>query len=173
MRIKADLHVHTHISDSSYSVAETVRMAQAEGITHLGIVDHDTTAGLAQAITTGRACGVELITGVEISACDFVRNKRVHILDYNFAASATHIQALCAPLLARRTANSLRHVATLQNAGYDITPEEVKAKAAASTAVSVPKKLSASILTQPLRRSKQTAAGLFWRIRANTTPLRC
>jgi len=110
-------------------------MAQAQGITHLGIVDHDTTTGLAQAINNGREYGVEIITGVEISAFDSVRNKRVHILGYNFTAAATHIQALCAPLLARRTANSLRYVATLLNSGYEITPAEVKAKAAASAAI--------------------------------------
>lgn len=135
MRVKADLHVHTHVSDGSFSVQETLAMAKACGLTHVSIVDHDTVAGLTEAAECGRETGVCVIPGVEISARHRASNKRVHILGYAFDPEAKHIQALCAPLLSRRTANSLWQAQQLEAAGYPLSPAEVREKSAASTAV--------------------------------------
>jgi len=135
MQIRADLHVHTYVSDSSCSVSETVQLAKAQGLTHIGIVDHDTTASLPEALAQGRIVGVGIVPGVEISAYHFGQKKRVHILGYAFNLQSEHIEKLCRPLLERRTANSLWNVQELQRAGYDITPAEVKDKAASSAAI--------------------------------------
>ena len=68
VKVKADLHVHTNISDSSLSVEETVKRAADKGATHLGIVDHDTTAGLEAAMECGRRHNIKIVPGIEISA---------------------------------------------------------------------------------------------------------
>jgi len=57
-------------------------MAKAKGVTHLGITDHDTTQGLNEVVHLGREIGVEIIPGIEISAYDYQRQKRAHILGY-------------------------------------------------------------------------------------------
>ncbi|MBM3302861.1 MAG: PHP domain-containing protein, partial [Deltaproteobacteria bacterium] len=62
-----DLHVHTTMSDGTVSPREVVRMASAKGIRAIAITDHDTVAGVAQAQEEGKAAGVEVIPGVEMS----------------------------------------------------------------------------------------------------------
>ena len=44
--LRADLHCHSTISDGSFTSAELLAQAQAAGLTHLAITNHDTTAGL-------------------------------------------------------------------------------------------------------------------------------
>ncbi len=63
-----DLHVHTNMSDGSFSPAEVVRLAAERGIKAIAITDHDTVAGIAEAQAEGARIGVEVIAGVEISA---------------------------------------------------------------------------------------------------------
>ncbi len=63
-----DLHVHTNMSDGSFSPAEVVRLAAQRSLKAIAITDHDTLAGIAEAQAEGSRIGVEVITGVEISA---------------------------------------------------------------------------------------------------------
>lgn len=46
-----DLHVHSNCSDGSYSPKELVEYASTHGITAFALTDHDTTAGLDEAIS--------------------------------------------------------------------------------------------------------------------------
>jgi hypothetical protein len=75
-----DLHVHTTASDGSISPADTVRAAAERGVTLLGITDHDTTIGIAEAQETARDTGVTVVPGVELS-CD-LESVEVHVLGY-------------------------------------------------------------------------------------------
>ena len=118
--MKADLHVHSHYSDGSSSVEEVLEMASKRGITHLSLVDHDTVAGIEAAQIAGEKHGITVIPGIEISAYDFTRNRKVHILGYWFDKEATHIQELCKPLLKRRHENSFWQIDQLQKNDYDI-----------------------------------------------------
>lgn len=127
--MKADLHVHSYYSDGSSSLEELAQMAAARGVTHLGLVDHDTVKGIQQAREIGKQYGVTVLPGVEISAYDFERNRKVHILGYLFTEEATHINTLCEPLLERRHANSLWQIQQLQEHGFAIRLEDVKDKA--------------------------------------------
>ncbi|MCG8483383.1 MAG: PHP domain-containing protein [Clostridia bacterium] len=131
--MKADLHVHTNVSDSSDSIIKTIQMAKENGVTHLGIVDHDTTDGLRKAMEIGKEFGVRVIPGIEISAYNFENNKKVHILGYNFNLDAPNIKKLCEPIIHRRHLNSLWQIEKLYENGYDITVEEVNEKAKDST----------------------------------------
>jgi predicted metal-dependent phosphoesterase TrpH len=60
--------------------AALVARAAASGITVLGITDHDTTAGLAEARAAASRHGVRLVEGVEITAVENGRD--VHVLGY-------------------------------------------------------------------------------------------
>ena len=130
--MKADLHVHSHYSDGSSSVEELFQMASKKGLTHLSLVDHDTVRGIESAQIEGEKHGITVIPGIEISAYDFLRNRKVHILGYSFDKEATHIQRLCKPLLARRHENSLWQILQLQKNRFDIGFGEVAEKAAKS-----------------------------------------
>src|SRR5437660_617637 len=63
-----DLHAHTTASDGDHSPTQLVQHAQEVGLTALAVTDHDTTAGVAEALEAGRRFGVEIIPGIELSA---------------------------------------------------------------------------------------------------------
>ncbi|HBZ11790.1 MAG TPA: PHP domain-containing protein [Bacillus bacterium] len=128
--MKADLHVHSNYSDGSNTVEEIMEMAEQKGITHISLVDHDTVQGIEHAQEAGASRGITVIPAVEISAYDFKRNRKVHILGYAFNKEAEHIQRLCTPLLQRRHENSLWQVEQLQRNGFQVELDEVKKQAA-------------------------------------------
>ncbi len=132
--MRADLHVHTNISDSSLSTEATLLLAKERGLTHVAITNHDTVMGLKEAIALGKMIGIEVIPGIEISAYDFNRHVKAHILGYNFDLEAPHIKALVDETNRLRDENTKWQVQQLIEAGYDLTMEEVAKKAKASTA---------------------------------------
>ncbi len=64
----ADLHSHSLVSDGRLTPAELVRLAKSKGVEVLALTDHDSVNGVAEALAEGRACGLSIIPGVEISA---------------------------------------------------------------------------------------------------------
>ena len=80
--MKGDLHTHTLFSDGSIPAEKLPRMAASAGLTHLAITDHDTFLAWEYAKTHPQQEGVTLIPGVEISAWDFKRGRKVHVLCY-------------------------------------------------------------------------------------------
>lgn len=121
-----DLHVHTKISDNSYSTDEVIRLAKKKGITHLAITDHDTTKGLQEAVSLGREIGVGIVPGIEISAYDYQRNKRAHILGMYIEPGHPALDLLCASLIQSRNQASRDMLKTVMDAGYDISWEAVQ-----------------------------------------------
>ena len=75
-----DLHCHSTASDGDHSPAELVRLAAGRGVRVLGLTDHDTMAGVAEARAEGERAGVRVITGVEISVR--VGRGSMHMLGY-------------------------------------------------------------------------------------------
>lgn len=123
--IKADLHIHTNISDGSFGIKDVIKKAIENEVTHLGIVNHDTVKGLEEAMSEGEKNEVKIIPGVEISAYDFENNRKVHILGYNFNIKGRHIETLCRETRERRNICSLWQVQTLKNHGYNISLKKI------------------------------------------------
>ncbi|RDW15756.1 phosphatase [Oceanobacillus arenosus] len=123
--MKADLHVHSNYSDGSNTVKEVMKQAKDNGVTHISFVDHDTVASLPEAQQHGLEYGITVIPGIEISAYDFKRNRKVHVLGYNHQGDATNIKAICDPLLKRRNQHSLWQVEQINAAGYQLDADAV------------------------------------------------
>lgn len=123
--MRADLHVHSSYSDGSKSVREVMQRAKTNGVTHLSFVDHDTVSGLDEVMEQGMIRGIEVIPGIEISAYDFKRNRKVHILGYNYRQDAVHIKSLCNPLLERRHQHTLWQIKQIIAAGYSLDTEAI------------------------------------------------
>ncbi|MCO1601627.1 PHP domain-containing protein [Desulfosporosinus nitroreducens] len=121
-----DLHVHTKISDNSLSTDEVIRLAKKKGITHLAITDHDTTKGLQEAVSLGQEIGVGIVPGIEISAYDYQRNKRAHILGMYIEPGHPALDLLCTSLIQSRNQASHDMVRKVMDAGYDISWEAVQ-----------------------------------------------
>ncbi|MDQ0271838.1 PHP domain-containing protein [Cytobacillus purgationiresistens] len=123
----ADLHVHSHYSDGADSMEEVLKKAREQHVTHLSFVDHDTVAGLAEAKVLGEAYDMTIIPGIEISAFDFKRNRKVHVLGYDYVLQSSHIQELCQPVLERRHAHSLWQIDQIRKSGIELNPDEILA----------------------------------------------
>lgn len=80
--MKADLHIHTKLSDGTMGIDDIVILAKNTGVTTISITDHDCLAGTVRAEMIGNRYGVTVIPGVEFSATDTKRNSKVHILCY-------------------------------------------------------------------------------------------
>lgn len=130
-----DWHVHTTISDGSCTVGEVLAQAVHQGIASVAVTNHDTTAGLTAAVEAGRAFGVEVVGGIEISAWDATRNAKVHVLGLGLSEDSPAVNALRAPTLAARDANSRWQLDRLLEAGFAVDVERALELAAASTAL--------------------------------------
>ena len=79
-----DWHTHSRYSDGSDTLEMLFWKAKQAGITHLGVVDHDTVAHHNEGHLLARQYDMTFIPGVEISAYDFKRRRKVHLLGYGF-----------------------------------------------------------------------------------------
>jgi predicted metal-dependent phosphoesterase TrpH len=77
-----DLHCHTTLSDGSLGIEDVIVQAKRMNIDFLSITDHDTLSSFSRANILGERYGVKMIQGVEMSAWDKERNRKVHILCY-------------------------------------------------------------------------------------------
>ena len=78
--MKVDLHLHTTASDGRCTPQELVDRAAAAGVTAMAVTDHDTTAATAEVRAAAQARGIEVVSGIEITAVEAGRD--VHILGY-------------------------------------------------------------------------------------------
>ena len=92
--MSADLHCHTKMSDGSVTIEELVILAKNKGITTISVTDHDTFAGSTRAKVFAKRHGVTVIPGIEISAFDYDRNQKVHILCYH-CSYPDRLEGLC------------------------------------------------------------------------------
>lgn len=113
---KADLHIHSTVSDGSFTISELVARAKEKDLDIIAITDHDT---LSQAGQIPKTAGILVIPGIEISAYDYDHGFRVHILGYGIQKPEVTEQTVHVTLEARHE-NSLRQIAVLNEYGYDI-----------------------------------------------------
>lgn len=77
-----DLHCHTTLSDGSLGIEDIIVQAKRTGVDFISITDHDTMSSISRAKVLGERYGIQTIPGVELSAWDKTRNRKVHILCY-------------------------------------------------------------------------------------------
>ncbi|MFS0727752.1 PHP domain-containing protein [Paenibacillus sp. 1P07SE] len=127
---RADLHVHTNASDGLLSPASVVRRAQRAGLAAIAITDHDTMAGVREALQEGKRSGILVIPGVEISTS--WDGKDIHVLGYAPDWQEERWQERLRGLRAGRMQRNERIVAKLAELGVQITMAEVLAAAGKS-----------------------------------------
>lgn len=121
----ADLHMHTKASDGLHAPAENVRMAKQAGLSAIAITDHDTTAGVKEAIQEGKKLGIEVVPGVEISTS--AKGQDVHILGYFIDLDDAQFASRLEDLRQARNRRNDKLIQRLNQLGIEITMEEVHA----------------------------------------------
>lgn len=86
-----DLHVHSRCSDGVFAPQELVEKALQAGVTALAVCDHDNIDGVLPALKAGQRCGVQVISGVELS-CVWGEYQDVHLLGYGFDCTYQPLQ---------------------------------------------------------------------------------
>ena len=79
-RTGCDLHSHTQASDGMNTPSENVQMAAERGLAALAITDHDTVAGVEEALQAGKRLNITVVPGVEIST--MTGGTDIHVLGY-------------------------------------------------------------------------------------------
>ncbi len=127
-----DLHTHTTASDGTDSPFALVNKALSSGITTLGITDHDTTSGWAEAITAARK-PISLVLGAEISTLT-LDGISVHMLGLLFDGENEQMQTMLSEARDTRIPRMRKMIELLRADGYAITMEDViKATPAGAT----------------------------------------
>lgn len=81
MEKQADLHVHTYLSDSTFTPAQVVDYAQKIGLACVAITDHDCVDGIEPAVRRAyENSNIEIIPAVELTA--ETDDTEVHILGF-------------------------------------------------------------------------------------------
>lgn len=80
--LNADLHCHSVVSDGTLTPEELAQRAKAQGVALWALTDHDEIGGQARAAAAAAACGLDYLTGVEISV-SFL-HQTVHIVGLGF-----------------------------------------------------------------------------------------
>ncbi len=119
-----DLHAHTTASDGSLTPTELVQLAKNEGLSAVGITDHDTLGGHAEALAAGEEFGVEIVPGIELS----VQNgsgEKFHLLGYYVAPDSDLAREL-ETLQRERSARNAVISEKLRALGAPISMERVR-----------------------------------------------
>jgi predicted metal-dependent phosphoesterase TrpH len=123
-----DLHTHSLASDGTDTPGELINKAHARGISVLGLMDHDTVAGWDEAITYLRP-GMSLVLGSEIS-CQTSDGISVHMLGMLFDRENSALADVLSTTRDNRITRMNRIIARLNEAGFEISIEDVLAQLA-------------------------------------------
>ncbi|QGG56786.1 PHP domain-containing protein [Paenibacillus sp. FSL W8-1187] len=144
--IRADLHAHTNASDGVDSPASVARMAAEAGLDALAITDHDTMAGVEEAVREGKRLGLLVLPGIELSASE--DGIDIHVLGYGMDADDPLWRERLLLQGSARTRRNERMVERLQALGIELTLEEAMeaARAAGAEPASLGRPHLASVL---------------------------
>ncbi|NIK68564.1 PHP domain-containing protein [Paenibacillus sp. BK720] len=121
---KADLHNHTTASDGTMPPAAVVARAKAAGLAAVAITDHDTMAGVEEALAEGRKLGITVVPGAELSTVADGRD--IHVLAYYPDWENELWQERLAGLRATRGARNEMIVERLTQLGIPVKMQEVE-----------------------------------------------
>ncbi len=121
-----DLHTHSLKSDGSMTPAEVVQEAKKAGLSAIALSDHDTVDGLPEAIAEGKKIGIEVVPAIEFS----VQSKtETHILGYYIDYENPELKKILEEVVDLRIERNHVTCQRLNELGFDITLEEVRALA--------------------------------------------
>ncbi len=120
---KADLHVHTHFSDGTFSPEEVLRRARKLRLCAIAITDHDIVDAITPAMEAAQPYKIEVIPGVELTA--EAEDTEIHILGLFIDWKKTWFLEKLRSICENRIERIHQMVAKLRALGIKIDAEEV------------------------------------------------
>ena len=118
-----DLHTHSTASDGSLSPRSLVELANKIGLKALAITDHDTVAGLDEAIDAAARTDLIMIPGMELSAN--IKKGCLHIVGLHIDHENPRLASGLRRVLKMRNERNPRIAARLKELGMHVPMEEV------------------------------------------------
>lgn len=118
-----DLHTHSLCSDGALEPGALVQRAAARGVTIQAVSDHDTLAGIAEAVAVGRRAGVRIIPSTELNTESEWGD--VHILGYFMDPADTALEDRLRRLRENRGRRIELMVERLTAQGHPVSLERV------------------------------------------------
>ena len=118
-----DLHLHSAASDGTDAPGALPEQAAALDLAAIAVTDHDTVAGVAEAVAAGARLGLEVIPGIEVSS-DY-RDNNVHILGYFIDPESPALRPVLEWVSIERDARNRKMCDMLAADGFDISMEEL------------------------------------------------
>jgi 3',5'-nucleoside bisphosphate phosphatase len=153
-----DLQSHSTNSDGVLPASEVVQRAADAGVELLALSDHDTVAGVSEAIAAGERLGVKVVSAVEISAVDDGSPvpRELHILGYNIDHTSAVMTERLTAFLADRERRTLRMRDALREVGFDLDEAQLDARIAEGKPIGRPH-LAEAVLGAPANAERLAA----------------
>lgn len=178
MAVAFDLQAHSTCSDGALPPSEVVTRAARAGVELLALSDHDTVAGVSEAIATGARAGLRVVSAVEISSIDDPSAKaniggvgreserekpgtsapppaqptrparELHILGYLIDHTGPPLTERLAEFLADRERRTLRMRDGLREVGFELDEAEIEQRIAEGKPIGRPH-LAGAVLRAP------------------------
>ncbi len=161
MAPRFDLQSHSTASDGALPPAEVVARAADAGVEVLALSDHDTIAGLPDALAAGERLGVRVVPAVEISAVDdgAAQPRELHILGYGIDHRSPRLEQRLAEFLGDREQRTLRMAGALREAGFELDEEQIAERIAAGQPIGRPH-LAEAVLGAPANAQRLAAENI-------------
>jgi 3',5'-nucleoside bisphosphate phosphatase len=122
-----DLQSHSTQSDGSLAPAEVVAQAAAAGVELLALTDHDTVAGVPEALAAARRHGIRLSSAAELSSVHG-EHEDLHILGYEIDPSDPGLQAALEDFRADRGRRIMAMADRLRELGFSLDDSSFAAR---------------------------------------------
>ncbi|WP_310602424.1 PHP domain-containing protein [Anaerosporobacter sp.] len=124
-----DLHVHSNISDGTFTPTEVVDEAVRSGLAAFALTDHDTVLGLPEAREAAKKHAdngyeIEIVPGVEISSA--YNGKDLHILGLYIDDTNETLVKTLEQAVNEREERNIKMIHNLNQAGIPITLEALQ-----------------------------------------------
>ena len=124
MKDCCDLHTHTTASDGSDTPYELVKKAKEAGLSGIAVTDHDTLAGIKEAMEAGDELGIEVIPGVELSVLSPQGN--MHMLGYFIDTESAVLREVLEKVQEARARRNPMILEKLVGMGRSVTMDELR-----------------------------------------------
>jgi predicted metal-dependent phosphoesterase TrpH len=122
-----DLQSHSTQSDGSLAPADVVALAAAAGVELLALSDHDTVAGVPEALAAAREHGIRLSCAAELSSVHG-EHEDLHILGYELDPSDPGLQAALEDFRADRGRRIMAMADRLRELGFSLDDSSFAAR---------------------------------------------
>ncbi len=116
-----DLHTHSNCSDGSMTPSELVMHASERGLSAIALSDHDTVAGVDEALEAGKRFGVEVVPAIEFSVQS---DTETHILGFYIDHKSPILKEALDNINVVRHQRTVNTCNKLRDLGFDVTMEE-------------------------------------------------